>query len=1487
MTTPPINYDHIRTHNGSQTGGFEELICQLAHLEPPDNALTFVSKEGSGGDAGVECFWILSDQTEHGWQAKYFTKTPTDSQWGQIDKSVRTAIEKHPALKKYYVCLPVDRTDSRKNSKNGKQTKSALDKWNRHVEEWQELAHSKDMEIEFEYWGAHEIGIRLTQDDSMFRGRLLYWFDSTVLPPEKLRQFVEKQELTLGARYTPQFHVDLPIAQVLHGLISSEDFWSQLSNVAHRWLKELEVYLRITKVGDQTLFNESKLESLKLRTSLLDALQRRNETVLGSCSQDAQYVVHKVSRCLDDSYKDEAPDDKPHSSEKKFSDYVNKFFNETSSLEYWLERDPVKAAQSGALLVTGEAGSGKSHLFCDLAKQIVNESKTAILLLGQQYRGGNPLADLLDHLDLKTKSYADVLGAIDAAGESNKQKAVLMIDAINEGVHRNCWPDFLVGLVSEVANYPNIALAISCRSRFDSLLVPEQLGNHMTRIIHEGFRGFEHRAAARYLSEQGIAKPSVPITSPEFSNPLFVKTVSSALKSQGKTAWPKGNQGATNMFRIYVESLEAIVCRKRKISPNDRVVEKSLAAVAKELFPENMFGIGWDKATSVINAIDTAVNPNDSLMQMLLDEGALAEDIGWPRDSGGDNEPPIVVRFAYERFSDHFVANHLIAQLGEKDIEILFIEDGPIGSLMKDGRTDEIVGVLQALSILIAEKFEKELWDLIPEELKKDDWLFDVVFVDRLSQRAPGGFFDKTKILLNKIRSQRYFDRRLQILVELSNEPDHPWNGRFLHNHLSSRPMPERDEHWSTFVGLNDGSEGDSQTETIVRAHIEWAQSGNMQGIERERALLCAITLTWFFSTTNKATRDQASCALARLLSHFPDIVAELLELFANCNDLYVSERLLAAVYGAVSNIDDLPTIKTIANAVFGMVFKSGEPTAHLLYRDYARGVLELALRYGCLADEISPEQFRPPYRSAWPLDNPLDISGSGGSIESSLMGFINDFGKYTMSCVHHWSPTLLTIIEPQTWGDIFAEFRSRLTEEQLSLLDKYRSDWKNCHWSCDENDVEKITQDDVDNAKERFTKTLTPEQKEEFRWNSGNGREDSLASFSRKWAQRWIVQRCYELGWNAKLFDDFERTYSSSVDRRRRDVERIGKKYQRIALMEFMAHLSDNVHYKDEHDEETGEIRPYDGPWQPWKRDIDPTIWLRKTNDSGWDEWNEPVWWNPIAFKFSPCTDKEKKRWVSSGTDVPDFTQFVQIANREDHTNWYSLKGFAQWREKTSSGSESNLERDVWFRINSIIIDKSDLAKLKNEIDGQDYIDPHFVGSNSTGHQVFFREYPWHSSCRIPDEPPEWERKFACNYFLPFAEYEWESTDNDSSIEESIRIYLPSPRLIRDLKLVPYLNRFDLWLNDKNEATFQDPSVYSDGPRFGLIEEKAMSKYLIDRHKTLVWLIGGEKRIAQRDDVHSDSSCWAMMVFNSMLWLDENGELCETSHSNFHSRNF
>ncbi len=108
-----INWQNLRSFDGDQRHAFEELCCQLAAHEPtPVPVGSLFTRKGSP-DAGVECFWIFPNGDEHAWQAKFFQGTPDDSQWGQLDKSVKVALQKHPRLVAYTICLPSDRSDPR------------------------------------------------------------------------------------------------------------------------------------------------------------------------------------------------------------------------------------------------------------------------------------------------------------------------------------------------------------------------------------------------------------------------------------------------------------------------------------------------------------------------------------------------------------------------------------------------------------------------------------------------------------------------------------------------------------------------------------------------------------------------------------------------------------------------------------------------------------------------------------------------------------------------------------------------------------------------------------------------------------------------------------------------------------------------------------------------------------------------------------------------------------------------------------------------------------------------------------------------------------------------------------------------------------------------------------------------------------------------------------------------------------------------------
>ena len=134
-----IEWQNIRPFNSSQNNAFEELVCQLAREEEIVNKKEFYRI--GAPDGGVEAYCVLDNDDEYGWQAKFFSSMGT-SQWSQLKESFETAFRTHPNLTKYYICIPLDRHDPRREKQSW-----FMDKWNEKTKEWAEYANNNGRDI--------------------------------------------------------------------------------------------------------------------------------------------------------------------------------------------------------------------------------------------------------------------------------------------------------------------------------------------------------------------------------------------------------------------------------------------------------------------------------------------------------------------------------------------------------------------------------------------------------------------------------------------------------------------------------------------------------------------------------------------------------------------------------------------------------------------------------------------------------------------------------------------------------------------------------------------------------------------------------------------------------------------------------------------------------------------------------------------------------------------------------------------------------------------------------------------------------------------------------------------------------------------------------------------------------------------------------------------------------------------------------------------
>ncbi|MCB0746054.1 MAG: hypothetical protein KDC90_01195, partial [Ignavibacteriae bacterium] len=203
-----LNWWNIRSFNYSQNNAFEELVCQLARNENILSKKAFY-RVGTP-DGGVEAYWQLESEEEYGWQAKYF-HSMDKSQWDQLEKSFRTALKKHPKLLKYYICIPLDRSDPRIPNQNW-----FMDKWKLFVENSIKHAKSQNRKIEIEYWGSSELIDRLSSNENL--GKLRFWFNKEEFSDEWFIEKCQNSIRSLENRYTPELNFELDIARNFSGI---------------------------------------------------------------------------------------------------------------------------------------------------------------------------------------------------------------------------------------------------------------------------------------------------------------------------------------------------------------------------------------------------------------------------------------------------------------------------------------------------------------------------------------------------------------------------------------------------------------------------------------------------------------------------------------------------------------------------------------------------------------------------------------------------------------------------------------------------------------------------------------------------------------------------------------------------------------------------------------------------------------------------------------------------------------------------------------------------------------------------------------------------------------------------------------------------------------------------------------------------------------------------------------------------------------------
>lgn len=353
-----------------------------------------------------------------------------------------------------------------------------------------------------------------------------FWFGKTDLDEswqhDRIREAVE----TAGPRYTPKVHVDLLIAKDLSRFGREPAEFERIHSFIPPIRKNLAALLSCRPSIEST-----ECEAL---IDVLDSLTRNAIDALSNLDYQPDGVIplaeaiHRVGEAysraveLDEVIRRERQRKREEGNEQSECDSKNLPMPQWRSVERSIgevkhallqaeescsELDTLMNAKF--LILTGGAGTGKTHLLCDVASKRLDASMPTILLMGQRFTTAvEPWQQALSQLHLSSISAEELVGALESLAQAMGRRALIVIDALNEGDGTSLWPAHLAAFLTVIERSTWIATLLAVRTGFEDYVLPENVRSRAVERVHHGFHGHEFDAVCESCSHYGIELPS-------------------------------------------------------------------------------------------------------------------------------------------------------------------------------------------------------------------------------------------------------------------------------------------------------------------------------------------------------------------------------------------------------------------------------------------------------------------------------------------------------------------------------------------------------------------------------------------------------------------------------------------------------------------------------------------------------------------------------------------------------------------------------------------------------------------------------------------------------------------------------------------------------------------------------------------------------------------------------------------------------------------
>lgn len=369
-------------------------------------------------------------------------------------------------------------------------------------------------------------------------------------------------------------------------------------------------------------------------------------------------------------------------------------------------------------------------------------------------------------------------------------------------------------------------------------------------------------------------------------------------------------------------------------------------------------------------------------------------------------------------------------------------------------------------------------------------------------------------------------------------------------------------------------------------------------------------------------------------------------------------------------------------------------------------------------------------------------------------------------------------------------------------------------------------------------------------------------------------IKKIFNMGYDVEKHGRYDR----GVERgrhRNSTRERIGKKYQWIALYELAAQIADKYKmqiYTGCYGEK--EEIYCKGSFEPNIRNIDPTALIIPINKNNT---NKEI--HNRLFKFSSATNHE---WLCTFSDLPSLNDLVNIKYKDK--NFILLNGWYTWTEEKELGSKEfqNPQKDMWIQINSYIVKSEKLNIIVDQLKNKDFMG-RWLSEPNENYQLYNKEYYWSDAYQFFKNPyycgDDWteisqhgdEIAEGSKILLPVCKYVTEH-QGDSFVDDFINSwYKPCMNLFNELNMRYGKDNSTLYNSEGKIICFDSSELLNENIGF-FIDKELFFKYLQEYNYSIFWTVLAEKRIMYES--YGSNEKYKQPHISGIYTLDESGNL-------------